>query len=301
MSPTGGASSPPWRELGVLLILALIWSSSFMLIKVSIETIPPLTLAAGRLILAAGILISFAAWAGHRIPLSPRVWMVFLFIGFFGNALPYALIGWGEVYIDSSLAAILMAVMPVTTAVLAHFFTPGERLNPMRFLGVVVGFSGIVVLMGADALSGLGSALLAQLAVLAGASSYAITTIFARHHIYLPGPVLAAGSTLIGAALVLPPALLKERPWELEPTAQALIAATILGIACTGLATLIYFRLIRSIGPTLFSQINFLIPIMGVGWGMALLAERPGWQAAAALCMVLSGVGLVNRYAAGRQ
>lgn len=271
-----------------------------MLIKVGVESIPPLTLTASRLAIGAILLVAYAAGGGHSAWTNPRAWGIFLFIGFFGNALPFTLISWGEVHIDSGLAAILMGIMPVTTAVLAHFFTADERLSVRRTCGVAIGFAGLLFLVGWQALTHIGTAVLAQLSVLGGAICYAVTTIFARRNADLPGRVLAAGATVAGTLLTLPMALVLERPWELSPSAHSVTAVILLGLFPTGVATLIYFHLVKAVGATFLSQVNYLIPILGVGWGVVLLHERVTLQAIIALILVLIGVSLVNRKARQR-
>lgn len=266
-----------------------------MLIKVGVESIPPMTLAGARLGLAALLLVAFAFWSGHRMPASAGAWGLFGFVGFFGNALPFTLISWGEQHIDSGLAAILMGIMPVATALLAHCFTPDDRLSLRRALGVAVGFAGLVSLVGPKALAGLGGAVISQLAVLSGAVSYAVTTIFVRRFARLPGRVMAAGATTAGTLLILPAALVLERPWALAPSSTSVAAVIVLGVLPTGIATLIYFRLINTLGATVFSQVNYLIPVLGVVWGVAVLDESPGIRAFAALVFILLGVGLVSR------
>ncbi len=284
-----------WVDLSLLVVLAAIWGSSFSLIKIAVDTIPPATLACGRMALAAAMLTGWAWASGHRIPVSPRYLAIYAFIGLFGSALPFTLIGWGELTVDSGLAAILMGVMPIVTPVLAHFFTPDEPLRARRMAGALVGLSGLLVLIGWDALSGLGGAMLAQLAITAGAVSYAVNTIFTRRHIHIPGRVLAAGSITAGTLLLLPVAIFLEHPWSARPTAEAWLSLVLLGVLSTGVATLLYFRLVKSLGATTFSQINYLIPLMGVAWGAALLGEQPGGREAVALGLILIGIALVNR------
>ncbi len=266
-----------------------------MLIKVGVETVPPMTMAASRLALAALMLLAYATWSGHRIPMTLEAWGMFGFVGFFGNALPFTLISWGEQRIDSGLAAILMGIMPVATAVLAHFFTSGEPLTWRRVAGVVMGLTGLIALVGPKALAGLGGAVVSQLAVLSGAVGYAVTTIFVRRFVRLPGRVMAAGATMAGTVLILPAALVFERPWALSPSTASVLAVVVLGILPTGVATLIYFRLISTLGATVYSQVNYLIPVLGVVWGVALLDERPGLEAVTALALILAGVALVSR------
>jgi drug/metabolite transporter (DMT)-like permease len=294
-SSTTQALSTGWREFALLFLLASIWSSSFMFIKVGVDTIPPMTLSAGRLVLAAIMLTVFAMYGRDSVPMTLKIWGVCLFIGLFGNALPYTLISWGELRIESGLAAILMGIVPITTAVLAHLFAHDEPLTVRRLLGICVGFAGIIILVGWQSLTGLHTDVPYELAVLLGALCYAVTNIFVRRHVYIPGRVLAAGSTLAGAFIMLPMALAYERPWSLSPSLESLGAMVMLGLLPTAVAALIYLRLIKATGATFVSQVNYLVPVLGVVWGMALLAERPSWRALAALTLILLGIALVNR------
>lgn len=266
-----------------------------MFIKIGVATIPPATMAAGRLILAALILNTFALASGHRLPLSLRAWGMFAFVGLIGNAVPFTLIAWGETVVDSGLAAILIGIMPVATAVLAHFFTADEKMTVRRAVGVLVGFSGLLILVGLTALGSLGAAVVAQLAILAAALCYAVATVFVRRFANLPDAVMAAGAMTTGALAMAPVALLTESPWALDPTAASLAAVAVLGIVSTGAAALIYFYLIRTVGAGIFSQVNFITPAMGVAFGMVFLGELPGPNAWAALALIACGVWLVTR------
>ena len=282
------------REFALLGGLAVVWSSSFVAIKLGVETIPPATLAAGRLGIAALLLLAVLAAGRRRLPLAPRSVAIYFFVGLFGNALPFSMIGWGETVVDSGLAAILMGAMPVATAVLAHFFTPEDRLTPRRLIGTLLGLSGIFVLIGWQALGGLGRDVVAQLALVGGAVCYAITTVFVRRYGNLPGRVMAAGAMLAGALLSGLLALATEHPWTLAPSASSWLALIYLGLLPTAAAALVYFHLIRKIGATMFSQINFVLPAMGAVWGAVLLGERIGLNAWLALALIAVGVALVN-------
>ena len=212
-----------------------------------------------------------------------------------GNALPFTLIAWGEQVVDSGLAAILMGVMPVATAVLAHVLVRDERLTGRRTLGVALGFSGTVLLVGFSALSGLGSHTAAQLAVVGAALCYAITTVFVRRFANLPDILMAAGAMTTGAIVILPFAFLVESPLSISPSFASVAAAVVLGVVSTGFAALIYFYLIRTVGAAIFSQVNFLTPAIGVAFGMVFLGERPGADAWGALALIALGVWLVTR------
>lgn len=284
-----------WRELLLLLFLAVVWSSSFLFIKLAITSIPPLSLAFGRMLIGGLILYLVLMLRGQQLPRTLAHWGIALFVGLIGNALPFTLIHWGELRIDSALAAVLMGSMPVLVVTLAHFFIPDEPVTRYRAVGIAVGFAGLCLLVGADALAGLGGAVIAQLAVIGGACAYAVNTVFirrfaARSH----SQGLAAASLFAGALMLLPLALWHETPLRLSPTPAAVGATLMLGVFSTGIATLVYFRLLRTVGATVFSQVNYLIPLMGLAWGMLLLGEQPSWNQVAALPVILLGVGLVN-------
>lgn len=277
-------------EIALLLSLATLWSASFGLIKVAVETVPPFTVAAGRLALAALVLLAVMRLRGQRFPPISGLWTRFALIGLFGNALPFTLISWGEVVIDSGLAAILMAVMPLATLLLAHLFTADERMNGARIAGVALGFAGVLVLIGPAALKGLGEQALGQTAVAAGAVCYAVATILAKRLPPLPHGVSGAGTMLAAAAWSVPASLLADRPWMLAPSAASLVCVVLLGLFPTALAIMVYFALLRRTGATFIALNNYLIPILGVLWGILFLGEEPSLRAFLALAVILAGI-----------
>jgi drug/metabolite transporter (DMT)-like permease len=280
-----------------LLLLALVamWGSAFLLTKVAVSALPPEAVVAGRLVIAAAGLSGLLLVMGRRLPGARRLWLFFLAMAVLGNALPFWLIAWGQQRIDSGLAGILMAVMPLTTLVLAHFFVAGERLNRARSAGFVLGFLGIVVLMGPEALLELrsgGTALLSELAVLGGAVCYAVNTIVARRRPDSDPLSAAAGVMLLACAIMVPLALAGEPLAVADIPAAAALAVAVLGVVSTALATVVYFRLVSAAGPTFVSLINYLIPLWALLGGMVFLGERPEWTALAALALILSGIAL---------
>jgi len=282
------------RHLALMFLLALIWSSSFMAIKVGVETIPPLTLAAVRVILAAVILYGATLLRGERLAGGLRFWTFCFLLGVIGNGLPFTLIGWGEQRISSGLAAILMSVMPLATVVMAHFFTTGDRMTPAKLAGVVIGFGGIVVLVGPEALKGLGSDLWRQLAVGGGALCYAVAVILARNT--PPAPLMArSAAVMIMACLVMvPAALVAEAPWAIEPDRESVAAAVYLGLFPTAFAIIIFFYLVQMRGASFIAFINYLIPVFGVLWGVTLLAEPVRAMEVVALTIILAGIAFAH-------
>lgn len=285
-----------------LLALTILWGSAFLLTKIAVTALAPDLVVAGRLLVACLLLVPLAVLrrglGGVRAPWSARLWVFLLLIAIFGNALPFSLIAWGQQRIDSALAGILMAIMPLATLGLSHYLVPGERLTPYRIAGFLFGFSGVLVLMGPDALRGAADgegSLLPMLAVLGGALCYAISAILARLRPASDALPSAAATTLLAAGLMLPFVL---GPGDLdlppEPTVASLAAVLALGAFSTALASILYFQLIKSAGPAFVSQLNYLIPLWAVAAGMLFLGERPEPEALYALVLILGGILLVQ-------
>jgi drug/metabolite transporter (DMT)-like permease len=283
-------------DYALLVTLAAIWGSSFLFIKLAVETIPPATLVAARLWLAAGGLLLFLHATGQRLPRGKANWTAITVIAVVGNVVPFAMISWGELAIDSGLAAILMSAMPLTSFVLAHIFISDERLSPTRLLGVIVGFAGIVVLVGPDALAGLGREVVAQLVVAGAACLYAVSNVYTRTSrvTALPAAGTTAGVLLCAAVLSLPFALAIDRPWTLAPSSGSIWALIVLSLLCTSAANLILFHLLATTGATFVALINYMVPLFGVFWGAVFLGEALRLEALSALVLILCGVALTQ-------
>jgi len=290
------------RNWSLLAALVAMWGSAFMFIKLGLATVAPATLVAARLALGAATLYIALRVRGLALPPWGRPWLAFAALAIVGNCVPFYLISWGQQFIDSALAGILMAVMPLATLVLAHFFVAGERATPSRALGFAVGFAGIMVVMGPAALAGLGGSparVVAQAAVLAGALCYAANSIIARRVIAAEFLVASTGVLIVAAALMVPVALVVDRPWEAAPSAGSLAAIAWLGAGPTALATLLYFRLIAAAGPTFMAVVNYLSPVVALMAGAGLLGEAPGPAAVAGLALILLGIAVTRRPAPG--
>ena len=278
----------------LLVALALVWGASFMFIKIGVATIPPFTLTAMRLMAAALVLIVAARIVGQSMPLGGKIWGIMFVAALFGNALPFTLISWGQEVIDSGLAAILMSGMPLFTLVCAHLVTEDERMNGRKLIGVLCGLAGLVVLIGPEKLSQLGDDVIRQLAVAGASLCYAIHALIIRKLRTVPSYALAACVITASIPMVLPLALILEQPWALQPSGASLWSALILGVIQTALATLMMFALIRRQGATFFSQINFLVPLCGVAYGIVFLAERPAPNAYISLALILVGIAIAR-------
>ncbi len=287
--------SRPVQHWLLLFALVSIWGSSFALTKIAVAVFDPEVLVAWRLMIGSCILVAPVLMLRRALPRSRRLWSSYLIMAAVGGCLPFWLISWGQRSIDSGLAGILMATMPPATMILAHFFVVGERLNSAKVIGFLIAFIGIVILMGPDVLlevSGVGTELIAQLAVAGGAMCYAVAAILARVGPKSDSISRSFGVTLIGAAIMMPLAQIRGIPWDVEIDMVAACALAMLGVLSTGLATVIYFRLISEAGPTFLSLINYLIPIWAVALGAIAFGENPSWHALVGLVIVLCGIAI---------
>jgi len=287
------------KDWALLAALVAMWGSAFLFIKLGVATVPPATLAASRLALGAATLYVVMRWRGLDLPPAGPRWLSFGALAIVGNCVPFYLISWGQQVIDSALAGILMAIMPLATLLLAHFFVAGERMTANRTFGFSLGFGGIVVLMGPAALAGLGGSLLAvtaQAAVLAGALCYAANSVMARRLIETDILVASTAVLIVATIAIVPLALILDRPWTLAPSAGSVVAIVWLGVGPTALATLLYFTLIASAGPTFMSLVNYLSPMVALLAGVTLLGEHPGASAIAGLGLILLGIALSRRH-----
>ncbi len=279
---------PAPLDLILLVLLAFIWGSSFTVIKVIVKDIPPLSLTATRIAVAAVVLALAARMLRQEWPRGWRIWGWIVAAGVTGNILPFTLISWGEERIDSGLAAIYISIVPIATLVLAHYFTRDERFTWRKLAGVVMGFSGILILIGPRALLHLDEHVIRQLAVALAALSYAVNTLIVKR---LSGvrPVAMAAAIMTVSAIILAPVAL----WHdglVQPPLSSTTWAVTLGVIHTAVATLIMFFVVRRAGASFFSMINFLIPVIGYFLGVVLLGEALSPRAIAALTLILAGI-----------
>lgn len=288
----------------LLLALVVLWGSAFGLTDLALVGFSPLQVVTGRLWIGALVLLVTMGSPRRWLPRDARSWRFLVAMSVFGNVLPFFLISWGQQTIPSGMTGILMAVMPLVVLVLAHFMVPGERMDRFKVAGFVLGFAGIVVLTGPSAFVGpVGgvSELLAQLSVLGGAVCYGLNLIIARRSPPMPAQLTAGIVLLISAAMST---LATVAAGEAMPVAAPLrpaLSLICLGLLSTGLATVIYYRVVARAGATFLSLINYLIPVYAVLAGAVFLAERLQARALVALAVILLGLVLSNRGSAGRR
>ncbi|RPJ45297.1 MAG: DMT family transporter [Betaproteobacteria bacterium] len=285
----------PLSDWMLLLALVAMWGSSFMFNRIAVASLPPWTVVAGRIGVAAIVLTAIVYAMGKRLPPPGRAWAPYALIAVIGNAIPFYLITWGQQVVESALAGILMAMMPLATIALAHFLIAGEHLTRQRATGFMIGFCGIVLLMGPAALAGVGGdavRIVSQLAVLGGALCYALQSVLTR--LIIKGEVLvaAAATLLVASLIVVPVALWLDRPWTLAPSNASAGAVVWLGVAPTALATVLYFMLIRSAGPSFMALVNYLSPGVAVMLGLLVMGETPRVSAYFGLALILCGIAV---------
>ncbi|WP_207308825.1 DMT family transporter [Marinobacter caseinilyticus] len=262
---------------GLLLLLSLLWGGSFFFVGVAVEGLPPLTIVALRVGLAALALNVILVVRGTRLPRGRRIWTAFIVMGVLNNLIPFSLIVWGQTQIASGLASILNATTPLFTVVVAHVLTSDEKLNGGRLVGTLVGFFGVALMIGPDALSGQEVHVVAQLAVLGAALSYAFGGVFGRRFKTLGTTplVTATGQVTASSAMLMPMALWVDEPWAL-PLPSAPVWAAVLGLALfsTALAYILYFRVLAIAGATNLLLVTLLIPVSAILLGSLVLGER---------------------------
>ena len=265
------------QEWAMLLILSVLWGGSFFFIGVAVKELPPLTIMMLRVGCAALILNLGVRFMGQWMPRDPKVWLAFGGMGLLNNVIPQTLIVWGQTQIPSGLASILNATTPLFAVLVAHVFTSDERMTGKKLAGVVIGFMGVAIMVGPAALSGLGSNIWAQLAILLASVFYAISGVYGRRFKQMGvTPMMTATGQLTASTLMLTPlALAVDHSWTLtQPSFAAWSAIAGLAILSTALAYLIFFRILASSGATNLLLVTFLIPISAVLLGFLFLGEQ---------------------------
>jgi drug/metabolite transporter (DMT)-like permease len=280
-------------DIAALVLLALIWGSSFLFIELALRSFTPITLTAARIMMGAAILLAATRIAGHRYPRDARRWIYFFLMGVLGHVVPFSLISTGQVAIDSGLAAILIATIPLMTLPLAHVFTD-DRITARKLAGVLLGFGGIILLVGPAALDGIGGKFWGQVMIVGAALCYAVTLILARQIRDVPPLVASAASLACSTVMIAALAFATEAPLSLRPTAISMLGLVPLGLLSTGLAMLLYFRLNATVGPNFVATNNYMAPAIGVMWGVLLLSEPITWRMVAAFVVILVAIAIAT-------
>ena len=285
------------RDWAMLLILSLLWGGSFFFLEIVIADLPPLTVVLLRVTLAALALWAFAIATGLKPPWNAGAWLAFFVMGLLNNVIPFSLIVWGQTHIASGLASILNATTPLFTVVVAGALLADERVTPMKLAGVLIGFVGVVVMIGPAALGGVGADVLAQIAVLGAGISYALAAVFGRRFkaMDIHPVVIAAGQVTASSVLLAPAAIYLDRPFNLDaPGAEAVAALIGLAIPSTAIAYILYFRILASAGATNLLLVTFLIPVSAILLGALVLGESLEMVHVAGMALISLGLAAID-------
>ncbi|WP_305983889.1 DMT family transporter [Roseibium sp. MMSF_3544] len=286
--------SNAFLEIALLVLLSFLWGASFTLIEVAIETIPPATIVFGRLFIGAVLLVLFALWNSVSFPASPARWGALLVQGVLQSALPFTLISWGQKHIDSGLAGLLNTTPPLFVFLIGFFLLKDRSAGARQIIGIFLGFAGVLIILGPVAFAGEGNSVLGQLAVTGASLSYAAAALFAKRFSDQSPVVTASCSMAFAALLMLPVSLWVDHPFSLSPTPPALAAVAAMGVFSTAIAMVIYFRLIRTLGPLGVTTGSYLRAGFSVVLGILLLGENLSPSLIAGLVLIFAGVAFVT-------
>lgn len=297
MPPSPIHKSMTTGEWGLLVALSVLWGASFFFIGVAVAELPPFTIVVARVGLAALALHAILRWTDAKVPVDSKVWRGFLALGLLNNVVPFSLIVWGQTQIASGLASILNATTPLFAVAVAHIMTRDEKMTGGRLLGVAVGFAGVAVMTGVEAFRSLGSDVLAQIACLGGALSYATGAVYGRRFrtFGIPPMVTAAGQVTASFALLLPVMLIVDQPWTLPmPSAATLACVIALALLSTALAYVLFFRILATAGAVNLLLVTFLIPITAIVLGVSVLDEHLTLRHTAGMALIGLGLAAID-------
>lgn len=282
------------KDWFIFILLGGIWSSSFLWIKIAVQEVGPLTLVAFRVLFGLifgvlAIVVTRGAW-----PRDFKIWRPLLILGITNVAIPFFLISWGEQTIDSAVAAILDATVPLFAIVIAHLALHDDKMTLPKVLGLLLGFLGVVVLMSEDIGTSPGS-LLGQGAVVLASVFYAGSSVYARKSTEdAPGIVRSVGPLISSSAVMWIAAPIVEAPLRVPQLPNTWIALLWLGILGSGFAFILSYYLIHSIGPTRTTMVTYLFPLGGVILGVGFLGEHLTWQLVAGALLIIASLAVAN-------
>ncbi len=285
------------REWTMLVALSILWGGSFFFVEVVLDDWPPFSIVLARVLLAALALWAYVFATGRRPPANPEIWLAFATMGLINNAIPFSLIVWGQTQIASGLASILNATTPIFTVLVAGYCLADERISARKIVGAAFGIAGVSVMIGPAALREVGAQVFAQFAILGAALSYAFASVYGRRFraLAIDPVVVAAGQVTASTLILLPLVLLLERPFALAPPDGAGVAALLgLGLLSTGLAYILYFRLLAAAGATNVMLVALLIPVSAILLGAIVLGEVLAPQHFGGMALIALGLAAID-------
>jgi drug/metabolite transporter (DMT)-like permease len=283
---------PTRNDYIVLFALGALWGSSFGAIKIALHGVTPLTVMSVRILLAGAALLLLIRVRKTPFPRGIQNWIKIGWMALFGTLIPFFLVPWGQLQIDSSLAAILMAVNPLFALTLGHFFSDHESFTLRQLLAMLVGFSGILLVFGENAISSINGNIWAQLAVIGAGFCYTISGVIVSRVRGASADSVSASIFICASVIVFPLWMILEQPWSLHFETESLLALTHLGLVSTGMAFLMRYYIILRAGAVFLSYVAFIIPMFGILFGILFLGETISVNTMGAVVLILSGVYL---------
>jgi drug/metabolite transporter (DMT)-like permease len=285
------------RDWTRLLVLSVLWGGSFLFIGVAVKEIPPLLIVTARVGLAAATLWVTLKLTGVAPPKGAAVWRAMVGMALLNNVVPFSLFAWAQSHIAASVASILNATTPLFLVVATHVVTADEKATGGRLFGVLAGFAGVAVMLGAAPTLSSGTEILAELACLGAAACYAASNIYGRRFARLNvAPLaIAAGQTSVSFAIMVPVMLVVVQPWTLAPASPlAWLCVVALAVPSTALAYVLFFRILASAGATNLGLVTFLIPVTAVLLGVTLLGEELAMRHVAGMALIALGLAAID-------
>jgi len=283
---------PTRTDYIALFALGALWGSSFGAIKIALYGVTPLTVMSVRILLAGAALLLLIRVRKTPLPRGIHNWIKIGWMALFGTLIPFFLVPWGQLQIDSSLAAILMAVNPLFALTLGHFFSDHDSFTLRQLLAMLVGFSGILLVFGENAISSINGNIWAQLAVIGAGFCYTISGVIVSRVRGASADSVSASIFICASVIVFPLWMILEQPWSLHFETESLLALTHLGLVSTGMAFLMRYYIILRAGAVFLSYVAFIIPMFGILFGILFLGETISVNTMGAVVLILFGVYL---------
>jgi drug/metabolite transporter (DMT)-like permease len=292
-------AGPTWRDYALLLALAVCWSSTYPLTKIGIGSIPPITFISARSLIAAVFLLIILRARGMSIPATGRAWKLFAQQQTINSTIPFLMITWAQQYVPAASTVVLASTTPIFAFLITRVITRHEPATSLKFAGAVLGLAGTAVIIGLDALGGLGSNIFAEIVILLATVSFASATIFGLRLSDYDPMVVAAGSLLFGGLVLLPAALIVDHPWTLRPSLEALAATFTMGIFSSSLGLMLFYMCLMRLGTLTTNAQGYLRIPIGVALSVVLLGESVPSNLALGLLLVMAGVAAMTVPAGG--
>lgn len=280
----------------VFILLGVVWSSSFLWIKIALQEIGPFTLVGFRVFFGLVAMLAIAAFARSQWPRERATWLMLMLLGITNTAVPFVLISWGEIYIESAVASILNSTTPLFTILIAHYFLYDDKMSLPKVLGLILGFVGVLLLLSKDLIAASHNSVLGQAAVLIASLFYAGSSVFARRTTQDTPASIRVAIPFLAVNLVV---------WPLAPISDGVrfampqlpitwVALLWLGLLGSCAALLMWYYLLHEIGPTRTTLVTYIFPLGGVILGVIFLHESLSWQLAVGALLIISSIAVVN-------